>query len=195
MVDEIVKVIRQGNLAIIPTDTVYGIIADATNEFAIKKVFEAKKRENKPLIIYVNNIKMLKKYVKNITKLHYKLIDKYWPGSLTILFEKNNLISDTITCNNKYIGIRIPDNKFILNILKMINRPLITTSANLSGERTINRVEDLNDTLKHKITYIFDAGFIDNLPSTVVLPVGNKIKILRSGELLDDLIANFDIER
>ena len=88
-IDELVNILKAGKLAIIPTDTIYGIVADATNEDAIKKVYEVKQRDyNKPLIILVSSIKMLKNYVKDISSIEENLIKKYWPGKLTILFKK-----------------------------------------------------------------------------------------------------------
>ena len=90
----IVKYLKKGGIIITPTDTVYGIMADATNDEAVKKVYEAKKRSfDKPLIVLVNSTEMLNDYVLEIDDITKRIINKYWPGPLTILFKKNNKLS------------------------------------------------------------------------------------------------------
>ena len=144
-VEKIVKEIKKGNLVIIPTDTVYGISADMNNEKAIEKVFEAKKRDkNKPLILLVSNLEMLKKYVKKISPLEEKIIKKYMPGRLTMLFLKNEKVSDLVSAGSFFVGIRIPDDLNLIKIINKVGNPIISTSANISGENTVTNVKNID---------------------------------------------------
>jgi len=188
---ELIDNIEQGNLVIVPTDTVYGISADACNENAIKKVFIAKKREEKPLIVMVSSIEMLKKYVKNINELEQKLIDKYWPNTLTILFEKSDNLSDLVTCGSPLVGIRMPDNKLLLDLMNKINKPIISTSANISGSSVITNTNLIDPELKKHISYIYDDGEKTDIASTLVKVEDNKIKILREGLLSEKIRVDF----
>lgn len=188
---KIIEEIEKGNLVIMPTDTVYGIMADATNEDAIKKVFIAKKREKKPLILLVSNIEMLKKYVIEISDLQKELIEKYWPNTLSIIFDKNDNLSDTLTCGNKTVAIRMPNNKLLLEIMNKINKPLISTSANISSKDVITKVDLLEEELKRHISYILDDGEKTNISSTIVKIENNKIVFLREGILADKIKKDF----
>ena len=188
---ELIDNIEQGNLVIVPTDTVYGISADACNTDAIKKVFIAKKREEKPLIVMVSSIEMLKKYVKNINELGQKLIDKYWPNTLTILFEKSDNLSDLVTCGSPLVGIRMPDNKLLLDLMNKINKPIISTSANISGSSVITNTNLIDPELKKHISYIYDDGEKTDIASTLVKVEDNKIKILREGLLSEKIRVDF----
>ena len=188
---ELIDNIEQGNLVIVPTDTVYGISADACNTETNKKVFIAKKREEKPLIVMVSSIEMLKKYVKNINELEQKLIDKYWPNTLTILFEKSDNLSDLVTCGSPLVGIRMPDNKLLLDLMNKINKPIISTSANISGSSVITNTNLIDPELKKHISYIYDDGEKTDIASTLVKVEDNKIKILREGLLSEKIRVDF----
>ena len=189
---ELVDNIERGNLVIVPTDTVYGISADACNEEAIKKVFIAKHREEKPLIVMVSSIEMLKKYVKNINELEQKLIDKYWPNTLTILFEKSDNLSNLVTCGSPLVGVRMPNNKLLLDLMNEINKPIISTSANISGNSVITNTNLIDPELKKHISYIYDDGEKTNIASTLVKVEDNKIKILIEGILSEKIKVDFE---
>lgn len=190
---EIIDEINKGNIVITPTDTVYGIQGDATNIDAIKKAFEAKQRENKPLLILVSSISMLEKYVSEITDLQREIINKYWPNTLTILFKKNNNLSDELTCGSEFVGVRMPNNKLLLDIMNEIGKPLFSTSANISGEPTIISIDLLNDNLKNHIAYILDDGEKTNISSTLIKVENDKITFLREGELAKNLKEDYNL--
>ena len=145
-IERLVEVINNGNIAVVPTDTVYGIIGDATNIDVIHKVYEVKKRDySKPLILMVSSIDMLEKYVLEINDIEKKLIDRYWPGKLTILFKKNNNIDDLITSGSNLVGIRYPDNKDLNELMNKLNKPLISTSCNISSKEVITSIDMLEE--------------------------------------------------
>ena len=189
--NEIIDYLKKGKIIITPTDTIYGIMADATNDEAVKKVYEAKKRSfDKPLLLLVNGLDMLKEYVLGIDDLTKKVIDEYWPGPLTILFKKNDKVSKYVT-NNEYVGIRYPDNKIIKEILDEFKKPVISTSANISDSDVITEVEMIPDELLEKIDYVLDGGKLSNVSSTLIKIEDNKITILRDGILSDNIRNKF----
>jgi L-threonylcarbamoyladenylate synthase len=131
-----VELLRQGNLVAFPTDTVYGLGADARNEQAILKVFELKQRPfDRPLIVHIPNLEHLAiwanaDYLKQDV---FKLVEIFWPGPLTIVVKKSSLVSDLITAGQDNIAIRIPNHPIALELLKTFDSGIVGTSANLSG--------------------------------------------------------------
>ena len=150
--ERIISELKNGNLVIMPTDTVYGIIADATKEETIKKVFNAKERSfNKPLLVLVSDKNMLENLVSEISPKAEEIISKYWPGPLTILFPKKDEVSDILTASSPYIAIRMPNDKRLLNIIRKVNKPLISTSANITSKETITEVSQIEEKMKDQL--------------------------------------------
>ena len=188
---EIVEVIKDGGVVIMPTDTIYGIIADATNECAIQRVYEMKKRnENKPMLMLVNGIEMLEKYVSSINDIERKLIDELWPGALTIIFKKRN-VSDLLTGGLDTVGIRFPDNELLIDIMNELNVPLLSTSVNVSGDESATCINNINNLILDSVDYVYDIGECKGEPSTIVVVDNNELKVLREGVIKSNEI--FDI--
>ena len=188
MENDIIKTLKDGKLVIMPTDTIYGIIGDATNEDVINKVYEVKERpHDKPLLILVSNFSMLHELVTEIPKETEKIIKKFWPGPLTILFKKSSKVSDTLTANSSLVAIRMPNDKRLLNIMNHLNRPLISTSANISSHNAITNPNQLEEKMKEKIDLIVDEGTVNNKASTLITIVNGKIEILREGCLTEKI--------
>ena len=191
-IDKICDVLNKDGLVIIPTDTVYGISADATNKEMAKKVNEAKRRkENKPLNILVSDKEMLKKYTKNISELEKQIMAKFMPGKLTMLFLKNDLISEEITANSPYVAIRIPDYEDLRCLIKKFGKPIISTSANITGSDVVSNLNNLENELKEKIDYICDIGELQTTPSTLIKVENNEIIILREGIIGSEIRKEF----
>lgn len=188
--DKIINVLNKGEIALLPSDTVYGLFADATNINAIKKIDDAKK-SNKPHLILVSSVSMLEKYVCKINELQMKLIEKYWPNTLTILFEKSNLIIDELTKGSEYVAVRMPKNEFLLELINKIGRPLISTSANITNEKVITKVDLIDKKLKSKISYIYDIWEVNSVASTLIKVENNKIIFLRDGILCGNIKNDF----
>lgn len=188
MESDIIKTLKDGKLVIMPTDTIYGIIGDATNEDVINKVYEVKERpHDKPLLILVSNLSMLHELVTEIPKETEKIINKFWPGPLTILFKKSSKVSDALTANSALVAIRMPNDKRLLNIMNHLNRPLISTSANISSHNAITNPNQLEEKMKEKIDLIVDEGTVNNEASTLITIVNGKIEILREGSLTEKI--------
>ena len=192
-INKIIDVLSKGEIAILPTDTVYGLTGDATSLKAIKLANDIKKREkSQPLLILVSSIDMLKKYTKNISDLELEVINKYWPNKLTVLFEKNDLLSDELTASSPYVGVRMPDNKLLLDIMNKYNKPLLSTRANIHSKDVITKISLLEDEMRDSVSYIYDAGELSTTASTLIKIENGKIKILREGELASQILKDFE---
>ena len=148
------KVIRQGGVIVCPTDTVYGLIADAKNKKAVKKIFKIKKRkEEKPIPIFVRDLKMAKSLVV-INKFQEKLLKKVWPGKITVILKAKRLakkiFSQSIISSENKIGLRIPNYKFLNILLEKLNFPLTGTSANISGKPPSTKIKEVLNQFKNE---------------------------------------------
>lgn len=185
-----VKQLKLGNVGVFPTDTVYGIGCDSLNANAIKSLYKIKERNlNKPINILVSNIEMVKKSVKGINPIEQKLIDNFWPGSLTIVFNKSNIVPDILTSNLDTIGIRMPNNKICLDIIETLGHPLAMSSANIADMPPDTNLENLLIDFNNKVDFIINSDKdINNMPSTIIKVENNEIKLIREGSISIDEI-------
>lgn len=184
--NEIKKILDNDGVIIFPTDTVYGIACNCFSEKAIKKVFDIKKRpENKPINVLSNNLDKIKLVSRNINEKEEFLINKYMPGALTIILDKNEKVSDILTAGLDTIGVRIPKNNISLRILENVSYPLATTSANISGDSAGIKITDFLKEFDGVVDAIIDGGETDlKVASTIVrVESDNKLKIIREGTL------------
>lgn len=132
---------------------------------------------------------MVKKFVKTINPIEQKLIDNFWPGSLTIVFDKSDIVPNILTSNLNTVGIRMPDNKICLEILENFGSPLAMSSANISDELPDSNLDSILKDFNNKVSFIINnRDNIENIPSTIVRVEDNKIKILRKGIIsIDDI--------
>lgn len=184
---EIVEVLNNDGLIIFPTDTVYGIACNSYSDKAIKKLFEAKNRNfNNPIGVLTDSISKIDLVVDGINELEKDLMNKYFPGNLTIICNKKISVSNLLTASKSTIGVRIPDNKMALKILKAYPYPLATTSANLASCKDGSEVSDFIEVFKDKVDIIIDGGKTDEIPSTIVRVENKTLNILRQGSLKID---------
>ena len=188
---QVIEILKNGNICIMPSDTIYGIFGDATNLNTIKRIDDAK-HSNKPHLVLVSSIDMLSKCVVKINELQKEIINKYWPGPLTILFQKSDYLSDELTKGSPLIAIRMPKDEFLLDIINEVCKPLISTSANITNESVITSVNDISYELKSSVDYIYDGGTINNEASTLIKVEDNKITFLREGILSDTIKKDFE---
>lgn len=189
---KLAKEIKNGNLVIAPTDTIYGILADATNPTAVEKVFACKNRDKrKALILIADSIKMLRDYTQHLSRLEEEIIAKYLPGKLTILLPKNSKVSDEITGGSELVGIRIPDSQDLLGLIKLVGAPLISTSVNLSGSQAVSDLAKIEPALLKYVTYMVDEGVIKSEPSSIIKVEHGEIKALRDGEVARRILADY----
>lgn len=184
--------IKEGKLVLFPTETVYGIGANALNEKAVRDIFIAKGRaQDNPLIVHIANIDMLNKLVKNIGNIELKLMQTFWPGPLTIVLEKKSIIPDIITGGLNTVAIRMPSNVIARKLIEYSQCPIAAPSANISGKPSGTIIEDIIDELDGKVEYIIDSGKVDiGVESTVIRVVDNVVHILRPGKITPEGIEN-----
>lgn len=177
--------IKQGKLVLFPTETVYGIGANALDEKAVKDIFIAKGRaQDNPLIVHISDIIMLDTLVKNVGKIEQKLMENFWPGPLTIVMERKPIIPNVITGGLDTVAIRMPSNEIARKLIEYSKCPIAAPSANVSGKPSGTLVEDIIDELDGKVDYVIDSGKVDiGVESTVVRVVDNVIHILRPGKI------------
>ena len=182
---DIITILEEGGLVIFPTDTVYGIACNCFQEDAIKKLFEIKKRPNyKPINVLTNDISKIELITKNMKEKEKELIEKYMPGALTVIMEKNDKIPNILTAGLETIGVRIPKNEIALSILEKFEYPLAVTSVNISGQKDGTAVEDFIDEFENKVDIIVDGGKSEiGIPSTIVKVNDNEIEIIRKGTI------------
>ena len=178
-----IKLIKQGKIIVCPTDTVYGLVADATNKNAVGKIFKIKKRNlKKPIPIFVKDLKMAKRLAK-INKIQERILKLVWPGKVTVILRPKRNLPKGIGKPKKEIGLRIPDHKIINQLLLAINLPLTGTSANISGKSPSTKIKEVISQLKNQKylpDLIIDAGNLPkSKPSTVLDLRISPPKILR----------------
>jgi L-threonylcarbamoyladenylate synthase len=183
------EVILAGGLVVFPSDTVYGLMVDPTNKKAVKKLLDFKNRwTGKAISVAVLNKKMAMEYV-NITINDEYIYSSLLPGPFTIISNGKHKLVKGIEAENGTLGIRIPDNKYIHDLVKILKKPVTATSANLIGRKPNYSIQGFLKTLskrkKEMIDLIVDAGKLPrNKPSTVVDLTGSEIKVLRRGDLI-----------
>ena len=185
-----IKSLEEGNLAGLPTETVYGLAGNAYSEKAIKKIYNLKKRPKiNPLIIHYHKIKDAEKDII-FNSQFYKLYKKFCPGPITFILKKNtkSKISSKATANLKTVAIRFPNHKIIRSILKQINFPLAMPSANLSSGLSPTYAHDVYDEFKKKIDIIINGGRSKVGIESTVIDLTGKPKILRHGIISENYI-------
>lgn len=189
------EAIKQGKLVLFPTETVYGIGANALDEEAVKKIYIAKGRANdNPLIAHIANLEMLKKLVMEVGKVEEKLIEKFWPGPLTIVFKKKTVVPDVITGGLDTVAIRMPSDIIAHKLIEYSNCPIAAPSANISGKPSGTQVEDVIGELDGKVEYVIDGGKVDiGVESTVIRVIDGVVHILRPGKVTPEDIENLGI--
>ena len=195
-INDAAKVIKDGGLVLFPTETVYGIGANALDDEAVKKIFVAKGRaQDNPLILHISDMDMLPQIAQNISELEYRLMDAFWPGPFTIVLEKKPGIAMTATCGGNTVAVRMPSNKIAHDLIKFSNLPIAAPSANISGRPSGTNLEDIFDELKDRVDYIIDGGETDiGVESTVVRVVDGKVDILRPGRITKEDIEGITAE-
>ena len=174
------KLLLDGEIIIYSTDTLYGFGVDATNTDAINKINVIKKRKQ-PYSIIVNSLEMLKKYSIVNMELENKF-KKIFPGPYTVILErKKSNLSSLVSLNLETVGIRIPDNQFVLDIVKKINRPIITTSINTHGQPSLNDINEISRKYD-KINIFSDNIKRESKGSTIIDFSSKPYKIIRQGD-------------
>jgi len=185
VIDRIISTIKGGGAVIYPTDTVYGLGVNAFDDKAAKKVFEIKGRDfKKPISIMVRDIEMAKR-IASFGKDTEKTLKEILPGPITVILFKKAIIPDILTAGSRKIGIRIPGCDFTQILMKNLNFPITTTSANMSGEPASNDIKEILRQFqnnKFKPDLVLNAGILPKSRSSTVIDLtSSRPKVLRAG--------------
>ncbi|AEM73147.1 L-threonylcarbamoyladenylate synthase [Caldicellulosiruptor acetigenus] len=178
-------ILREGGLVAFPTETVYGLGANALLKDAVDKIFWAKGRpQDNPLIIHVSSKDMLEMCAEITDERVYMLIERFWPGPLTIVLPKKDVIPENVTAGLSTVGVRMPANKIALELIRLSGIPVAAPSANVSGKPSPTEAKHVIEDLMGKVDVIIDGGKCSfGLESTVVDLSGEKAVILRPGAI------------
>ena len=192
-IKNIKEVLTSGGIVAVPTDTVYGLICDATNEKAVKRLYQLKRRDlAKPIGIFVKDKLSISSIIdlnavdeKVMDKVN-EYMDKYWPGKLTIIFPKEEKTLQYINLQTKNsVAIRVPKVELLLKLMEEIDFPLAQTSCNVSNEKPYYKKIDIEKNMK--VDYVTDYGIellsVELIASTIISIMGGEIKIIRRGDI------------
>ncbi len=191
IIQEAAEIINRGGVVVFPTETVYGIGADALNDEAVDKIFKAKGRpQDNPLIVHIADYSELYNLASDIPENVRILADEFWPGPLTMILNKRDVLSDKITAGLRTAAIRFPVNKIALALIRESGKPIAAPSANTSGKPSPTEAGHVIEDLMGKVDMIIDGGSTDiGLESTVVDMTGDVPMILRPGNVTQEDIA------
>jgi L-threonylcarbamoyladenylate synthase len=177
------EVVQAGGVIVYPTDTIYGIGANALNAEAIAKVHAIKRRTDaKPILVLVPTAAEVKDLTLEVSRAARLLMDAFWPGPLTLVFAASGTLPPVLRSGGDTIGIRVPSSQLCLKLLRLCSCPITSTSANLSGEMTQKTVGEIRKTLAAGVDLYLDAGPLpESKPSTVVDVTVTPPRLLREG--------------
>ncbi len=193
------EIIRAGGLVAFPTETVYGLGADGLNPIAVAKIFEAKNRPSfNPLILHVCDVKSLDRITVIENEKFNKIIEKFWPGPLTLVLPKKQIVPDIVTAGQDTVAVRMPDHPVALELIKLVGNPIAAPSANAFGFLSPTEAVHVVKQLDGRIEAVLDGGKCKiGVESTILQAEGDKIKLLRPGgielEAIEKLIGKVEV--
>lgn len=177
----VVKCLQDGGIIAYPTDTTYGIGCSIFNKKGVERIYQMKQREKKkPFSFICPNISEVAHYSR-VSNTAFKILKRYLPGPYTFVLEASREVPDLLLTRQKTVGIRMPDNRICLEIVQLLGTPIITTSANLSGEEPIGNPDLIDDIFGRKLDLIVDGGMLSTHVSSVVSLVNDVPEVLRAG--------------
>jgi L-threonylcarbamoyladenylate synthase len=200
-IDKAIEILRAGGLVAFPTETVYGLGADATNTAAVRKIFEAKGRPNtNPVIVHVSNADVARRYARRWPDSAHELALKFWPGPLTLVVPKSDAIVSEVTAGLDSVGLRAPDHPLALELLRAFDGPIAAPSANRSNHVSPTTAQHVRDEFGDAIDLILDGGqCVVGIESTVLDLTSDPPRILRPGaatrEQIESVIGQVDLFR
>jgi L-threonylcarbamoyladenylate synthase len=179
------QIVLEGGIIAFPTETFYGLAADALNEAALRKIFQVKKREEaKPILLLIADKSWLKGLVQEISPLAERLMDRFWPGPLTLVFHALPQLSPLLTADTGKIGIRLSPHPVTKGLVQAVGRAITGTSANLSGQPGSLTAREVFQSLSGSLDAVLDGGKTPGGPGSTVLDVSDpSAKIIREGTI------------
>ena len=181
LIKQVVTCLEQGGVIIYPTDTTYGIGCDIFNRKGIKQIFQIKQRDQrKPFSFICNDLAEISHYAQ-VSNFSFKVMKRHLPGAYTFVLDATKIVPDSLSTKQKTVGVRMPENEICRAIVRELGRPLVTTSANTSGENTPQDPWDIEERMGHLVDFVIDGGIAMSEASTVISLLNDQIEIIRQG--------------
>jgi tRNA threonylcarbamoyl adenosine modification protein (Sua5/YciO/YrdC/YwlC family) len=181
LIHHVVQCLKQGGVIAYPTDTIYGLGCDIFNRKGLKRIYQIKQRDQKkPFSFICADLSDVANYAQ-VSNFAFRIMKRHLPGPYTFILEATRVVPDLVTTRQKTVGIRIPANPIALSIVRDLGHPLVTTSANLSGDEPLYDPSLLAERIGKMIDLVVDGGIIMGDPSTVISLIGDRIDVLRRG--------------
>lgn len=182
-ISKAVNLLKNGDVVVFPTDTIYGIGASIASESGIKKIFEVKSRSpDKPLIIYVASFEQLQEVTQEVPDSTISSLRKIWPGAMSGIFPKTEIVPSFVTSGKDTVAVRIPNHQLCLELVRQVGDPLAVTSANVSGMETQKTAPEVAAQLGERVPLVLDGGpNPEQQPSTLVDFTTSPAQLLREG--------------
>ena len=178
---KVVDCLAAGGVIAYPTDTIYGIGCDIFNKKAVKKIYQLKQRDpKKPFSFICADLSDVTKYAQ-VSNFAFKIMKRRLPGPYTFILEASRLVPDLLMTRQRTVGIRIPDNRICAMIVGELGHPLVTTSANISGENALGDPGEIEEVMGRQLDMVVDGGILFNATSTVISLIDDAVEVLRQG--------------
>ena len=181
LISQVVDILNRGGVIAYPTDTTYGIGCSIFNKRGIDRIYQMKQREKKkPFSFICADLSEVARYAK-VSNYAFKILKRFFPGPYTFVLDASSIVPDLLTTKQKTVGIRIPANRICMAIVTKLGHPIVTTSANLSGEEPIGDPILVEDMLGKQLDLVIDGGVLSPYVSSIVSLIGDVPAVLRKG--------------
>lgn len=181
LISRVVSELKQGALIAYPTDTIYGLGCDIFNRRGVKNIYQIKQREaKKPFSFICADLSDVANYAQ-VSNFAFKIMKRHLPGPYTFVLEATRIVPDSLTTKQKTVGIRIPQDEIALAIVRELGHPLVTTSANVSGEEALHDPHEIDQVMGRMLDLVVDGGNRLGDPSTIISLIDDRVEVLREG--------------
>lgn len=181
LIQQVCDRLRNGGVIAYPTDTTYGLGCDIFSRQGIRTIYQIKQRDaRKPFSFICADLSDAARYA-HVSNVAFKIMKRHLPGPYTFVLEATRIVPDSLVTRQKTVGIRIPDDQIALAIVRELGHPLVTTSANLSGEEPMHNPDEIEQRMGKQLELVIDGGIRLGDPSTVISLIDDRIEVLREG--------------
>jgi tRNA threonylcarbamoyl adenosine modification protein (Sua5/YciO/YrdC/YwlC family) len=181
LISRVVETLKQGGLIAYPTDTTYGIGCNIFNNRGVRNIYKIKQRDaRKPFSFICADLSDAANYA-HVSNFAFKIMKRHLPGPYTFVLESTRVVPDILTTRQKTVGIRIPADEIALAIVRELGHPLVTTSANLTGETPLHDPVEIEEAMGRMLDLVIDGGIRYGDPSTVISLIDDRVEVLREG--------------
>ncbi|MBI2624702.1 threonylcarbamoyl-AMP synthase [Candidatus Parcubacteria bacterium] len=191
---EALRTLRQGGILVLPTDTVYGLAADATNDDAVRRLFRIKNRPPaKPVPVFVSSVEMAKTiaYVDQRTE---RALEQVWPGAVIVILSVRSRVAPAVTAGGPTVGVRLPDHPVPVALVEKLGRPIVGASANITGEPPRHSAVEVLGDFRHQLfkpDLVLDLGRLEDAPPSTVLDLtSSSARVVRAGPVSKEMLVN-----